>query len=532
MITNLQSVSYSNRMKPVSKPSFKGAEAIALPGLQALRFLNNSPAIGACFVDLASMVVPRTALDTKQRGLDAGIETGARESVSTVNHAIVGEVGLAAGTALALGLNQKYKNDGIQANKIFVNGESIDLLSSVWKNSNSKTDFYKTLLSSMQGLNKGEWKGLSEKCQNDVAEALANKAIDKETKTNLIQRIMSETGAEGQYKIEIPKSTKISGGKISDSLDVLLSTMDSLGKSFAKKTGDEFEVLVKDLKNHRRNSALLGLAVSCAIGCSAQPINAYLTKKRTGKDGFVGVENRTADKSDKFKFLKVAASAAMGVFALGCIDHKPSKILNKIQFTQRLPNMDQYKLLYGATIMSRFMSSRDGNELRESVIKDSLGFVNWLILGGMVTKIAARVMPGGKELINSDLDKAASGGKLKYAWNWITKANVKSYDEVLVGGAKEAIKSKIKNGEKVAFKELWKEADKVSKGKVGKLAAAQLIGYLYSGIVLGLGIAKLNIFVTNKVQKDKKPAANKTSDAKFYAQKQQSEKPIFAKIKD
>jgi len=47
---------------------------------------------------------------------------------------------------------------------------------------------------------------------------------------------------------------------------------------------------------------------------------------------------------------------------------------------------------------------------------------------------------------------------------------------------------------------MYKLADKATKSKVAKIAGSQIAGYLYSGLVLGVGIAKLNIFITKKVQ--------------------------------
>jgi hypothetical protein len=54
----------------------------------------------------------------------------------------------------------------------------------------------------------------------------------------------------------------------------------------------------------------------------------------------------------------------------------------------------------------------------------------------------------------------------------------------------------------------YKNADKATKGKVAKIAGSQVAGYLYSGLVLGVGIAKLNIFITKKINERKKAKAN------------------------
>ena len=57
-------------------PSFKSIGAL---GTQVLNGLNTSPAIGACFIDFFSMVMPRTIVDFG-RSKDAGLERGFRES--------------------------------------------------------------------------------------------------------------------------------------------------------------------------------------------------------------------------------------------------------------------------------------------------------------------------------------------------------------------------------------------------------------------------------------------------------------------
>ena len=52
--------------------------------------------------------------------------------------------------------------------------------------------------------------------------------------------------------------------------------------------------------------------------------------------------------------------------------------------------------------------------------------------------------------------------------------------------------------------ELPEAVKKVAKKRMGALNKAQLAGYLFSGLVLGLGIPNLNIYITNKLDKKKK----------------------------
>lgn len=548
MITKIQNnqIHYSNKDNLNTNPSFKGAETILVGGL---RFLNNSPAIGACAVDLGSMVIPRTVVDTKKRGIDAGTETGIREASSTTNHALVGLVGLGAATIVSQGINNKY---GIKANKIFANNDSIDVFKSFWVESgNNPEEYYKKALGSLKGLN-----GTKTDCRigaevASIAKEMAEKKeLTKDDKRSIIARIVKSTGAEGSFTIEESENAlktvnSVKPKAVNDSINTIIENMHSLGESFKKVTAEELNDPKKleaalekigkytdELKRVKTGSALLGLAVTCSIGCSIQPINTYLTKKRTGKEGFVGVEGREPDKSAGFKLMKLAAASAMGLLAFKTIGGGFRGVLNKIQFSSMLPNLNQFKMIYGMTIMSRFLSARDKNELRESTTKDFLGFINWLILGGMVSKLVARGL--GKDLMNNPVTKEGKKG-FKYAWNWITKSSVKTYDQMLLKGLADAEKEVIKDGKVKSFRELMKMAKDVPglRGKVGKLAIAQVAGYLYSGIVLGFGIAKLNIFITNKVQKSQKSKQQKPVDSelKFYVQNNNDKKSVFEKIK-
>jgi len=251
---------------------------------------------------------------------------------------------------------------------------------------------------------------------------------------------------------------------------------------------------------------------------SVQPINTYITKKRTGKEGFVGVEGREPDKSTKFKLLKGVVAFAMGSWMISTILKKPQhlftktgsalkELLSNLQYKGMVPTMNQFKFIYGMTIFSRVLACRDKNELRESSIKDTLGFANWLILGGFVSKLAAKALD--KNLINYDEAKHGKG-----FFNFVTKAVEKTHEEILYPFLKKAGISTIKDGKKLSFMKLMSLVKNEAKGS-GEMADlakttlkqlkqrnyAQLLGYLYSGVVLGFLIPKLNIFITNQFEK-------------------------------
>lgn len=504
-----------NKADKNNKQSFKG---VGSAGLGFLRGLNNSPALGACAVDLCSMVIPRTAIEMKNRGQQAGIEAAFREGASCLIHACVGLIGLGAATLVSGGFNKEF---GVKAQSIFANQSSINNMAAIWDGAANQKEFFNTFVQNISGLSGKRWNGVSTQARKDVVEnlvqlaeksqALAGKtgaektALAKEIKdlkNVVVGKITKDTGAQASFKL---KAVKNSSGEVmkgvSSSLGELVDNAVVLSNSFKAKPKADIPKFAKSLIKNKNAATALGLGI-CAVLCmSVQPLNRYLTKKRTGQDGFVGVENKQADNSKGFKAAKTALGIAFPAFAIKTIG-KLGDFSSNVQFNSMIPTLNQFKFLYGLTIGSRFMAARDPNELRESVIKDTLGYTNWLILGGVVSKLVARGI-GGKELINNPVAQEGKKG-VGYAFKWLTQASVKSYDEVLLPKAKEIAK----DGKMMKFSELYKKADKATKGKIAKIAGSQIAGYLYSGIVLGVGIAKLNIFITKKINAKRNAKTN------------------------
>lgn len=510
MSNNIQSINIKavNKNNHTNGKTFKGAGSAALSGL---RFLNESPAIGACAVDLASMVVPRTAVETKQRGPQSGFETFFREVSSCVVHACVGLIGLGAATAVSGKFNEQF---GVKAQNIFASEGAIKNFHSHWNAAEGgQREFFERVVSGMKGLNGSEWKNVSEEAKGKIvdgfvlladklkevegAKSSAKSSLKKEAsamREKLVAQITKNTGAKASFKL---KGATAGVKEISSSLGELTDNAVGLANTFSKKTKEELPDFVKALSKNKVASTVLGLGICSAICMSIQPVNRYLTKKRTGSDGFVGVEGAgSGDKSPKFKKAKKILGIGFPLAAIASIGAKPSELVNSLQFNSKIPTLNQFKLIYGLTIGSRFLAARDGNELREGAIKDTMGFANWLILGSMVSKLTARAL-GGKELINNPVKTGQNGKKgLKYAWDWMTKSSVKSFDEILLPKAAELME----NGKMKSFKKLVKESAPETKSLLKKAAVSQVAGYLYSGLVLGVGISKLNIAITKHLQ--------------------------------
>lgn len=485
-----------------------------------LRFLDTNQAWGANAVDLASMVIPRTTVDFVSRGPAAGMETGRREASGTINHSLVGVYGTIAGLALATALNNKY---GIKAHKLFVDDETLDLLAKAWDkqvkagNNEPVKDYLRDVLSNAETRVGDDWKKIPQDKLEDVVnkftDVLKSKdapvTISKDLKAYAQSVITHATGSENTFRLaENQKTTSVSN--LLDSIYNVSRTFvnEKVGNAFKESKDIDTNAYLKSLKRMNLRRSMLGLGIASAVGMSIQPLNIYLTKKKTGSDGFVGVEGRQKDNSAGFKGMKVAAAGIFGGGILATIGMRDGVkgLLKKIQFRGLVPTLDQFKFIYGVTIMSRFLAARDKDELREAVVKDVLGFFNWLVLGNFVAKMTANAMD--QNLLNYSEKEHGKG-----FFNKIIKAPLVSRDEVLHRGLHAAGIDSVENGKALPFKQLLKKLSskqvseairKETKGKLRALSIAQVAGYLYSGLILGVGIPKLNIYMTNKSEEKRK----------------------------
>lgn len=469
-----------------------------------LRFLDTNQAWGANAVDLCSMVIPRTTVDTINRGPDAGLETGRRESLGTFNHSMVGVYGTAAGLVIAHGLNKKF---GIKAHKIFADNEVFEYIAKSYENNNGAKDLkhLKNIFSNLETTLDGTTHYIAENDVETLAKRFHNVITDKKSpdviSKDLLQYakslITQSAGAEKNYKFK--------GATNSFSLENGLKSIYSVTKAsiLREAKGITYDDFLKSIKHMNIKRSVVGIGIASAIGMSTQPLNMYLTKKKTGSDGFVGVAGRQKDKSGGFLVQKMAAAAAFTLMALSTITTNPKKLLSKIQFQGMFPTISQLKLVYGLTIASRLVSARDKDELRESLVKDTLGFLNLLVLGTLVTKGVARVFD--KSLVN------VAKNDSKNFFKWLTKSSLKTRDEILYSALKEKGISTVRDGKAIPFKELLKLVDGKTMTKIKALNISQIAGYLYSGLVLGVGVPKLNIYMTNKSEEKRKLRNNSNS---------------------
>ena len=535
----VQPISQQNQIQEKQAPNFNGVVDTSF------RFLATNQAIGANGVDLCFMVAPRTASDTVKRGPAAGLETFRREIMGTVNDTCIGLFGAIAGAAIAQALNKEF---GTNVNKMFTAPETLKILTEnkadQVKNKKSQREYLETTLKCVKAYNptsknadKDGFVKLNDKTIDLIARMYDTQFTNKRSFNDwikdknpysrqvFINKITEDTGAQSRYILESVDKRTVSETNLKSLLNDLYIVSNSFNKDKIKKSFEDQinknksvaeNKFYKGVTKFMKRRAALGFAMASAIGLSVQPINMYLTKLKTGNDGFVGVEGRSKDNSAGFFGLKTASSVGFFSMILSTLGIKPwqftpKKFMDKMAFTGKMPTINQLKGLYGITIISRIFSARDKDELREVLTKDTLGYLSWLVLGDIVNRITAAQLDNSVMNYKKGTEKA---GWFKKMFN----AQLKTRDEILIETlAKNNIKStKCVDGKLVAktFGEMQKDLDKLpeklrklTKKRLSTLNKAQVSGYLFSGLVLGLGIPNLNIYITNKLDKKRKAEA-------------------------
>ena len=513
---NIQQQTISrNNAKPQKQQNnnnvaFKGAGVTAF-----LDYLATNPVWGATATDVGFMGTPTTGMEIWRRGWGYGFEAGFREYTSTLNDASVGLYGLGAGTLIAGALTKQ----GISSpQRIFASSESVDVHSAKWKaNGGNVENYINDYVESIKGFNpssdRADSKGyvtVAEDCKQDIIDdmkKLANDNLDakqRKTVTNRLNaRLVEATGAESELIVS-------HGGKsVSSSVTTVTDDFYRMTRAL-KETGDVSKVdkFVSSLKSFGKGRALLGLGAAMAISACFQPINVWMTKKRTGSDGFGGDESRSKDNSASFKAKKLASMGAMAGIMLATLKAKPSQFLDRMLFRGTAPTIDQFKGLYGTTILSRMWMGRDNDELREIDIKSILGYLNWLVLGNFVEKgVVMACEDKNNPVLRYNKENSKDGFLFKHFGEKVDKffnSNITSRREIVTEALKENGVSVVNaDGSAKKMKQLLKDFEKITnpiaKKNLKLKTWAQLAGYAYSGVVLGAGVPYLNISVTNAV---------------------------------
>ena len=460
------------------------------PLSKALYTLSNNDMLNASFVDVFAMDTPRTIVETKHRGKQAGIEMGFREFTGT----FIAEFSSALFAIISSKfISKKIKPDVKVNSGSWITNNGLDVFSDIF-NKSDKTPYgyVENALNSMTGIvgNKiKEFSKIDKEKTKPVIEKLTNlitdKAIDKKAINNIQDEIINLLGADNLITIKSGKN------EVSSNLTHTLRDIVDSGKNifFTESKQNSGEVLSK-LKTMNKLRIGIAIPLSMALAITNQKLNRHLTKKRTGIDNFVGengYENNVADKNEKKKekglFAKKLLSA--GIFTLMLTKvmgiKKPVDLIQKLEFTGPATGGNAIKTIYGTLILGRIFASKDSTELRETTVRDYLGFLNWLVLGGFVAKGVGQILdPKKANLFNISKEGKGIG-------HWLKNVSLKSQKEILAQGGN--IKSNLR-----------------------KLNIAQMSGIAYSAIMLGILLPKLNIWMTRKNGKENK---NQTQNLNF-----------------
>lgn len=503
-------------MKVENSKINKSAKNIAFKGpmegliTKSLITIDTNPMVNAALIDIFSMVIPRTYVDTKKRNEYAGTETFFREITGTFI------VCLSSGL-LAKGISylyNKFVNPEININhNSWVSNDSLALLKHSWDRNNAGNKYVKQVLTNISGTegrkinhfndinwnnvewyDDKKWANFSWNNQkfNNIQDKLKIKDEIFEVLGEIISNDVDVKDAKQILQItehRIGNALQISGSinvKLDDktlktSLHNLLRDTYDLGKNVFTKKGINIEATINKLQKSNKVKTLGALAAASVLGLTNQYINRQITKRRTGTDEFVGevdYKNKIKHKKEKegkkgklWIFKSLASLGIIGLAALVMKIKKPKDFIKKLEFTSAITSGNAIKTVYTATLVGRFLAAKNETELRESATRDYLGFLNWLVFGGFVAKGVANILDKGQ---NNLFNIHKTGKGLRY---WLNDISLKSHAEIASKGAA------------FAKKNIW------------KLNLAHISGLAYSTIALGVLLPMLNIVITKHKHK-------------------------------
>lgn len=485
-------------------PNFRGP--IDAPLTQGLAALSTNPMLNASLVDVFAMGLPRTVVEYKERNKYAGFEMAFREFTGTFIACFsAGLFGQMINKTMSKRIQPEIK---VNENS-WASNNTIDVLNDINK---SGKNYSKNLFNSLLGLNKHEeqswnkinwdkiewydkdaWNNLKWdnkdfegvhnkiKSEKSIIETFDKLIFDKNLSKNdsknlqniLTERVINAVGAESNITLK-------SGDKaITSTVQNILRDSIDMGKNVF--SANESEKVIAKLKKLNKVKTLGALTLSVALALTNQAINRYITQKRTGSKEFVGNmdyeshigKNSQTDKKKNLNFNKALASAGFVAMLAKVMNIKNAKdFFKKLEFTGPTTSGNAIKTVYGALILGRFFASKDNTELRETVVRDYLGFLNWLVLGGFVAKGVGNLLDKDrKDLFNTS--KKGKGVK-----HWLNDVSLKTHSEIAAQGGKDVKKN------------------------LRKLNIAHISGLAYSALMLGILLPKLNISMTKHKQKN------------------------------
>jgi hypothetical protein len=455
----------------------------------ALQVCEANPMLNVTVLDLSTAIIPRTVVET-QTNPDAGFEAFRRESSGLVINCLIPGFVVAGMAWLTQGLIMKNKT---MMTNCWANQDTIEKVTDYWKKSqgiNEKEkvkNTVKTLLNDIKGVDGDKEVKFKNFTFNEAIDDIAKETINPTPKKSFLKTLFSKKekiktpSAKIIEKTHINKNIKIGKDKGYFSQD-LESIVNSLPKILNDlKSGVKPETFAKKATTLVKTKSLLGLAVILPLAMAAQPLNRWITSKRSGKKGAPiykdfqqsGARELSSEEKASLAKQKLISVGSMITVALISIGKFPSKAMCKsvTQFKGIFPTMDQARLISATTFSSRMMSSEDKNDLREATFRDIATFLSFYFIGDYVSKFAATIIQKVKphiKLINdiNPLEAKDKKSLFKRIGHWMNGTALKSTDELH------------------GTKKILQEAKKMR-------GVCQLVNILVSLVALGLVIPKM-----------------------------------------
>lgn len=528
---------------------------------RVMRNLYSNPVAKLMAINVTTMVVPRITI-ASLRNKYAGQEAAFYELVGMfTNYALPGMAALSIAYSL-----DKLKNPMGVRSTGWAKTTYLDSFSQVYKNAvneisqkspqaaDIRPDVLKRFIRNVLGNLE------TSLLTRDEPIKLNEQQLDRFTTE--IQRIMGLSGKEAkQAKQALAKEMAQVFGSFDrlvlkgqqDTVikaDGLIQHINYLGKEFQKghtstipaEISKNIENVVRKLHKSNIAKSFVGISLATGLSFSMQFINRWITKKRTGQDGFVGYSDFGQQPSATSHQASVQhhssatpsaqpsqpATAYMPTASPAPYSASPSPQFSgmkmpNLQSSQFLPSVEQLKAMYGVGLAGRLLASRDLSEFRESLILSGFGYVNFLFLPNFVENLVAHSfrnntifnsMPNFKQEPTNTLEK------LKQGFIKVNQSGVRSYQDI------EAFASKL--GEQLGDKSDTEIKEKLSpllkrsnptlekleglnpQEKAQRITAAvakelngiknmsHIAGITYACLTLGVGLNLLNMYITNK----------------------------------
>ena len=486
-----------------SNINFRGPLDGVVTGL--LRTCDMNEMVNAVGLDVGAMVIPRAYYDTKNRNQYAGTETFFREISGTFINCLAAGIFakwiarfMANRGEVKINPNNWFSKDSMDTLQAAWNGDTKKYVKNVFENISGRdghkiNEFKNINWEKVDWIDEEKWNNIQwkDKQYKNIQNQLTSKNGFVETMSKIIEdkniaesdknhvlsimekRLANALGAERDIELNIK------GNKLSARLDNILRDTHDMGKDvFGINGGKDAKKILDRISKVNKTKAFGAIAGASVLGLTNQFINRKITEKRTGKKGFVGEVDftstfRAEKKKDKFLWAKkLGASVLMIGMVASVMGVKNLKqFAKKLEFTGPITSGNAIKTVYAANIVGRFMAADNGTELRESMTRDYLGFLNWLVFGGFAAKGVANLLDKqGKNLFNYSKE----GKGLKH---WLNNMTLKSHNEIA------------SKGKEFAKKNMW------------KVNLAQATGIAYSAITLGILLPMMNAKITEHKSK-------------------------------